>query len=311
MVHKSTVSAAGFLCQPFFGTASGCWSLLQNKERLISLQECRSLPEVKNGRKVTPKQLSHLCLKPRGEVQKQIHRTGSNERGLQQQLYLNLTKKTNKVHNKVVKKTSTNPNFSMCSSLTLPAAKIWNQPPSPHLLFVLQTGLQNSDQWKSQTWRTNQGCFPLLGSTKPKNPKAVSALILLDGNCFSHLTSMCLNRTSPAVQLLSEMNVQLSKVISSHTVVTVKLQDKAKAHHSILSSPSMKNPPSLPSAPRGGLSQHQSFWLVCKSLTMTTVKTPSGGSASLCSLKALGTMSAWSPPFKVWNSLGDKICPSF
>lgn len=54
MFHKSTVSAAGFLCQPFFRTVSGCWSSLQNKERLIYLQDCRSFPEVKNGCKVTP-----------------------------------------------------------------------------------------------------------------------------------------------------------------------------------------------------------------------------------------------------------------
>jgi len=42
-----------------------------------------------------------VCPKPRLEVCTQIHLTKSNEQGLQQQLYLDLTKKRNKVHNKL------------------------------------------------------------------------------------------------------------------------------------------------------------------------------------------------------------------
>lgn len=116
MFHKSTVSAAGFSCQPFFRTLPGCSNLLQNKERLLHLHNCRSFPEVRNGCKFTPALVPSVP-KPSGEVGNTQNRLKEQE--LQQQLYLNLTKKNNKVQKKVVKKTSINLNFSLCSRLSL------------------------------------------------------------------------------------------------------------------------------------------------------------------------------------------------
>lgn len=110
MFHKS---ASGFLCQPFFRTVPGCPSLLQSKERLLHLQE---LPEVKKGCKVTPATVPAVP-KPRGEVQNTQSRL--KQARITATTLFKFTKKSNKVHKKVVKKTSTTLNFSTGSRLTL------------------------------------------------------------------------------------------------------------------------------------------------------------------------------------------------